>query len=347
MTDTVIMIDYIFDIVFYHKGCPDGQCAAWVYKRKMKELNIQADKVSFIPMIAGKYPVDTNITGKRILMVDVCPKKDEIEDILTKCEFLYIFDHHESGETDTKCFNSTYKNIHIIFDMKRCGAQISWDYFFPKNPSSIVDRITQEHKFNESLSRMRNEKYITMDFNDPDSRPWFIDVVADRDIWKWIYPSSKALGTYLFFHNYWWDSYTDTNKLDSLLEISLEDLQKMKFDGELLLEVEERDVQEVVKSSFLCDFTSPSGTDYKVRIVMCKHSLASEVGNRLSSMDDCAFAAIVRYNYESDEWYVSCRGKDKVNLSVLCREFGGGGHPNASGLTLKNEKGILQKIFRR
>ncbi|MDD4930855.1 MAG: DHHA1 domain-containing protein [Candidatus Colwellbacteria bacterium] len=355
---------YHFDIVFYHKGCPDGQCGAWIYKRKMKDLGIPTDKVTFIPMIAGKYPKETKIDKKRVLMIDVCPKKEEIEEILTKCSVLYILDHHESGETDTKDvklrdseFSSDYKhkNLHVIFDMKRCGSQIAWDYFYPRNHTRIIKRVTEDHQFKELLSISvsfsdkfeSKDSYITLDFFDTDNRPWFIDVVADRDIWKWMYPSSKALGAYLFFHKYWWDSCLDSNKLDYLMTVQLPELQKMKTDGELLLEIEERDVQEAVRSSFLCDFTSPSGTDYKVRFVICKHTLASEVGNRLSSMDDCSFAAIGRYDYDTDEWWISCRGKDKVNLSVLCREFGGGGHPNASGFTMKNDAGSLQNVFRK
>jgi len=42
--------------------------------------------------------------------------------------------------------------------------------------------------------------YLSMDF-ETTLRPWFIDVVADRDLWKWIYPSSKSLGAYLFSIN--------------------------------------------------------------------------------------------------------------------------------------------------
>lgn len=317
---------YIFDMVFYHKGCPDGQCAAWVYKRKMRDLGISSDKVLFIPMIAGKYPKETDVKDKRILMVDVCPKKEEIEEIIKTCEYLYILDHHESGETDVRDIKkSMNKNIHVIFDMKRCGAQIAWDYFYPKS----------------------EEIYLSMDL--VDNRPWFIDVVADRDLWKWKYPTSKSLGAYLFFHRYWssfdrWDSCLD-NKIDSLMGVF--DLEKMILEGNLLLEVEAREIKEAVRTAFLTDFTTPSGVDYKVRFVICKYSLASEVGNILSSMEDCSFAVMARYDYDTDEWWLSCRGKDKVNLSVLCKEFGGGGHPNAAGFSIKNEKGILQKMFRK
>jgi len=149
---------YHFDTVFYHKDCLDGQCAVWVYRRKMKELNIAEDKVSFIPMIAGKFPTDVDIKGKRILMVDVCPKKNEIEDIVTKCEYLYILDHHESGHTDVKDvklmdseFTDGYhKNLHVIFDMKRCGAQIAWDYFYPDNYSRLLIE-KKFHSFDEYL----------------------------------------------------------------------------------------------------------------------------------------------------------------------------------------------------
>jgi len=151
----------------------------------------------------------------------------------------------------------------------------------------------------------------------------------------------KIFGCVSIFNKYWNDPF----KIDSLMKSRLDDLEKMKECGDLLLRVEEREVNEAVKWSTLCALTSPSGIHYTVRFVMCKHTLASEVGNRLSSMDDCNFAAIGRYNYDTDEWLISCRAKDKVNLAVLCREFGG--HPNAAGFTLKNDKNALQNLFRK
>src|SRR5438309_9630563 len=48
------------------------------------------------------------------------------------------------------------------FDMERSGAGLAWDYFFPGEP-----------------------------------RPWLVDYVEDRDLWRFRLPDSKAVNAYL------------------------------------------------------------------------------------------------------------------------------------------------------
>jgi oligoribonuclease NrnB/cAMP/cGMP phosphodiesterase (DHH superfamily) len=45
-------------------------------------------------------------------------------------------------------------NLHVIFDMNRAGCQIAWDYF-----------------------------HYNLENNTPDIRPWFLDYIADGDLW--------------------------------------------------------------------------------------------------------------------------------------------------------------------
>ena len=47
------------------------------------------------------------------------------------------------------------------------------------------------------------------------------------------------------------------------------------------------------------------------------------------------FAACAFYNMTTDEWMISLRGVDKVDLSKIAERFkDGGGHKNAAGFTL-------------
>jgi phosphoesterase RecJ-like protein len=48
-----------------------------------------------------------------------------------------------------------------------------------------------------------------------------------------------------------------------------------------------------------------------------------------------------------DEWRVSMRSKDNVDINAVAREFGGGGHKNASGCTAFGKIEDLKEIFRR
>ena len=48
-----------------------------------------------------------------------------------------------------------------------------------------------------------------------------------------------------------------------------------------------------------------------------------------------------------DDWRVSLRSKGSVNINAVAREFGGGGHKNASGCNAAGRLEDLKDIFRQ
>jgi phosphoesterase RecJ-like protein len=47
----------------------------------------------------------------------------------------------------------------------------------------------------------------------------------------------------------------------------------------------------------------------------------------------------------TDEWRVSLRSKEQVNVNAVAKEFGGGGHRNASGCTVRGTLAELKALF--
>ena len=71
-----------FDVVFYHGGCTDGEMGALLFRYWLSRKGMN-DVPQFVPMAAGAYPSNIDVTGRRILMIDVCPKREEIIKILS------------------------------------------------------------------------------------------------------------------------------------------------------------------------------------------------------------------------------------------------------------------------
>jgi phosphoesterase RecJ-like protein len=46
-----------------------------------------------------------------------------------------------------------------------------------------------------------------------------------------------------------------------------------------------------------------------------------------------------------DDWRVSLRSKGDININAIAKEFGGGGHKNASGCSARGARTALQAIF--
>lgn len=196
-----------------------------------------------------------------------------------------------------------------IFDMDRSGAQIAWDFVYPQT-----------------------------------QRPWFIDIIADRDLWKWEIPHSKSIGKAMFAQEcYTWE------KMDDLMRsiahgTSKTDIATFRIIGDILNSVEEQEIKSSCRKAVLSNFRV--GDDvYRVKVSYCPPHLRSDVGNKLAD-HECDFAAIYTYDFSSDQWWISLRGhKGGLNLAKIAERLGGGGHPPAAGFVIDGSKGENLKTY--
>ena len=267
---------------------------------------------TFYGFLHGQTP--PNVDNKILVIVDFCFPRGVLEKMAKTAKHITILDHHESAQTDLEGWDFP-SNVSIIFDMTRSGAQIAWDYVYPGVP-----------------------------------RPWFIEIIADRDLWTWKIQGSKELGKGLFIEG--WYTWQKMEELYSgaffsypnALEVFIKDMTKI---GATFIKQEEREISAICAKSILAAFQTPDGNKYKIRIVGCSENHKSEVGNRLCERNPgIDFAVTWRYDFLLDEWWISCRGtKEKgINLAVLCKQFHrGGGHSNAAGFTIFGSDRILPK----
>lgn len=249
-----------------------------------------------------------NVDGQIVLIVDFCFPRHIIEEMARTAKKIIILDHHESSQKELT--GTLPSNVEAVFDMERSGAQIAWDYVYPGQP-----------------------------------RPWFVEVIADRDLWTWKVPNSKELGKSLSSKGYYtWEKMEEMFLYSS--EYTAEFKTNMTKSGALYIEQEEREISSICSKSILSEFVTPNGEKYIVKIVGCPSNYRSEVGNRLCERStDIDFSVLWQYDFLLDEWWVSCRGsKSKgINLANLTKQFHrGGGHPNAAGFTIFGSDRLLQ-----
>ncbi len=304
----------VYDYVIYHGPCPDGVTALWASHEYLSNINYNYEPIQ---CKAGTDP-ERNFHGKKILFVDLCPSLKFIVDTCKIAEVVTILDHHKSAidmyYENEQVLNSI-NNLHMEIDPDRAGCQIAWDYF-NKNPSPHTK-----------------------------TRPWFVDYVADRDLWKWELPFSKEINSALYENNYIDPS--NLNKLSELLIDSENKKQKLMEHGELIIQIQNRELGLAVSKSLISEFKHKNHT-YKIWLGgNISMNLRSELGNLLvnkkfpdgTSPD---FAAIWFYDPKTNEWWISFRGgQQSPDLSVIARELGFGGHASAAGITIRNGKTLL------
>jgi len=296
------------DIVVYHGNCFDGTGGAWaVWKKHPQALLVPAWHGNPNPL-----QFLPPLSDKNVCIVDFCYPAAVLLELATLAHSVLVLDHHKSAAADVAQVQQNMpNNLRVVFDMTRSGAQIAWDYFH----------------------------------NSP--RPWIIDVIGDRDLWKFSLPYTRTLTEVLSARDY---CKTVAN-METIANISLEEaLARFQSEGELILSLNKKQAQEYSQRAVLTRLTLPAGK-YLVGVypnVKPKH-VSDEVGNLVAAngvpdwLDATGVAYLpvdfsVGYTYDlsKDSWYLSARStsaalKRGIDLSVIMNAFNGGGHPSASG----------------
>lgn len=132
------------ELVVYHAECPDGFAAALAARMARR------DAVELAPYGYGTTPTP-DFKGRDVLMIDCCLKREDLLKAKAEAKSFRVLDHHKSAMKE--CGDLEFCD----FDMKRSGAGLAWDHFFPGQP-----------------------------------RLWLFDHVQDRDLWKFRLKDTKA-----------------------------------------------------------------------------------------------------------------------------------------------------------
>lgn len=142
------------DVVIYHANCNDGWAAAWAVHHFFQRR--RQDPPRFIAAQHGQPARLEDVVDKRVLIVDFSYPTNEVMQVERVSRSLLILDHHETARERLEGLPF------CRFDMKRSGAGMAWDHFFPC-----------------------------------ETRPWFIDYVEDHDLWNNRLEKSGEVNAYL------------------------------------------------------------------------------------------------------------------------------------------------------
>lgn len=241
----------------------------------------------------------TLFTDKKVIFVDCAPKLNEIEILKQTCKDIFVIDHHK---TNKNILSTT--NIKFIYNEYLSGCQIVWKYF-------------------------NNDLPV----------PWFINYIADRDLWTWTLPNSKTINTGLFN-----DDHITFNGLDklSLGNTTIDDIYKI---GTIYERILEKEINKNIKSAIQMRYN-----EYNIWVFGGNPEYRSESGNKLLNIpfpDGTMpnFTVFWQYNIKGNEFWLSFRGNDNgPDLTVICGKYGGGGHKNAAGCSVKSLTDIFTHI---
>lgn len=154
------------NVCFFHAPCDDGFAAAWIVWR------LFGDAVDFRPVNYGLPIPDQGLAGKRVLVADFSFKPDVLDRLGRIAKSIVVLDHHKTAQEDLEHYDDladwlgdepdNWPPILVQFDMARCGARLTWDFFKPGEKA-----------------------------------PRLLDYIEDRDLWRLQLPDGRAFSLYL------------------------------------------------------------------------------------------------------------------------------------------------------
>lgn len=245
-----------------------------------------------LPRSYGQPLPLAEVHGKEVLVVDFSWRT--LEDVMALHNVAAEFKIFDHHKTVFETLNAL---PFATFDMQRSGAGITWDMLF----GGFV-------------------------------RPWWVNYVEDRDLWRWTLPDSAAVAAYIMSLPQTVEAWTELEKTS--LETVIEK-------GRTILLYINHYIEKCVAQRQM-------GTigGFSVAVVNAQYMNISDVGERL-----CDFADIGMGWFERGDGIVqaSLRSRGDIDVSVIAKKFGGGGHRNAAGFQVSKVegRGIVDHILTR
>lgn len=293
-------------LCIYHGNCADGFTAAWAVWKAV------GDAFEYYPGTYQSHPPD--VTGRDVVMVDFSYKRPVLEAMCQPrgANSMLIIDHHKTAEADL---------AGLGVDMSKWQGPFGWQRH--------MDNVAQDRMENADINgaiiyqffdMSRSGAGLAWDFFHGVERPNLVKYVEDRDLWKFALPLSREVNALIFSYDY---DFRNWSYLDALLRDHM-GIQHAADMGGAIERKLHKDVAELVR------VTKRKMTigGHEVWAANLPYTLTSDAGHLMATGNK--FAAC--YWDTPDGRVFSLRSTDEgVDVSEIAKQYGGGGHRNASG----------------
>lgn len=248
----------------------------------------------FLPVQYGENPPWDLIDNNMVYILDFC-YRDHTEEIINRAKHLTLLDHHETS-----------------LNALRKIPQGSGFKIIKDSPTNFE---LQNYEFHIIFNLGQSGARLTAEYFDHDDH-WLINYTEDRDLWKWELKDSKVINNGLRTYEFDFDVWNNIIKEECFQR------------GKILTDYFDGLVEGAVANAEEYTLNTPNGELYKVRAVNCTMSdIISETAEKLCEGVDFGMT----YFYTGEKFVYSLRSRNDINVADIAKEFGGGGHPQASG----------------
>ena len=293
----------LIDVIIYHHPCQDGQASSWVVKNYLDSIN---KKYELIGVQHYDYEKQSFVN---MLYERVKDKYVVVVDFSFSYDITINIKKLAKGIVILDHHITNKEKLETLdyayFDMNFAGVGLSWKY-------------------------IHGEKEM----------PLFIQMIQDRDLWKWEIPLSKdfceGVFNYLYItanndeaYKIYDEIYAD-GKLDKYIEY-----------GKIVRIKKEKTINKIVRNSKKVYRYTYKGKTYRVKLANCEKDIASDLGNALCENDGCDFSVCWRYDHGLEEYWMNLRSRNDTDVAEISKRFNGGGHKKAAACAMKQHPSIV------
>lgn len=273
-------------VIIYHANCIDGSMGALC-------AYYDFPKAYFHPATHNKEDdILDNVKDKDVYFIDFCYKEDKTRAICELAKSVVFLDHHQTSlpyiekivDENTKCKS--------FCSMAKSGAMLAYEYFSTAHECYIEARL--------------------------------VELVQDRDLWKWAYPETEAVTSFLYTLPQF-DPKIEQTWVDWHLYCTEYLIEELTALGHPIVKARQKNIEDGCKRAFKARMF-----DREIYIANATDCF-SEIAGELALKGE--FGATFHINSQGKYVYSLRVANGDLDISVLAETVGGGGHKKAAGCT--------------
>jgi oligoribonuclease NrnB/cAMP/cGMP phosphodiesterase (DHH superfamily) len=258
--------------------------------------------------VVGRYQSDDmpDFKDRVVFLVDFSyPVSTLVEHILPVANKVYVIDHHKTALN--AYMDVEAENLDMRWSsMDHSGAVLAW--LFINNISVEYDYLAPQV-------------------------PFLLRVIEDYDLWKFNFPSTRAICTALFSRN------LSIGDFSGLMFAGTAAINNLQQEGELLVKVQMKRCEDVAKKTIR---TIPISLDYDLTVNMPVVNAGTDLANDIGELLTVIEHPFVAIYYDNEKHRVfSLRSNEKnanaIDVSKIALAYGGGGHKHAAGFKVARD----------
>ena len=306
------------DVVCYHSPCNDGMMAATVCATKWPSAR-------YMPVNYNEEVDPLDFKGMKVLTVDFCFQKRQLESVLSECKGLVILDHHVTSQEilkrDGDALGIEFMDESITLDSLDDDAKCC---YFDMNRSGAV--LTRDWVF--------ADRTLPAELSVPDLM-FALALSQDHDLWRLEMRDTNE---------FYWGLQLHTNgPIELAAKFKQEGITRQIIDaGRSIKEFIEIKAKMAVDEARPVTVRNPKdGHLYDAMAASVPTYMFSHVGGSLARKSHSGLGMC--WNWSRGVYYVGFRSYERygivaVDCSKLAESYGGGGHKKAAGCRMNAEE---------